>query len=410
MQIPIGQWLDNASDYLSTQISWFIKWYESNSGIKTRKFLAAVMKMFFIASVYYVIYLLCKFIYSLAPTPEDGYKAILAVCGIIAFIWALVRIIIVVGKLLQKFRIFKREKIDIPLRIWSRDAFANLKQTKLAIAYWESLKYLTRLSELVTNKFFIWTLHSILEPELDSHSQEEFFSVENLPEKLKEMYGETVGKRYANFGLALGMFWAMFLFFITVYISSWILNPVNSLFMYVSGLFGEVFQSIVNFIFTTFEMVFIFSVLGTSFVGVLIAINKRASLWWTPSVEPVIQEPQQQEYQELKEHLAHKMDELVTATEQVNSIDKQLIQRKQALEKLRQLEPELAGQVGILVNMVLEEGNAKTEISERKKAKTDLLKDIVIGALFFFLGLIITSDVIKSFLDKIMTILKSLGS
>ena len=402
MHIPIGQWLENVTDYFSAQISLFAKWHESESGIKARKWSVYSTKIIFIASVYYVIFMFCKFVFSVAPTPKDGSKFILAVCGIVAFIWAWGKINILGKKLLKKIRAAKREKIDIPFRLWYRDTIAYIKQTKIVTSYREMLKSLTKINELIANKLFIWTFHSILEPELNWHSQKDFFSVGELPSELKELHGEKVGKRYVNFGFLVALIWAMITFFIALLLSM----PINKLILFVVGLFGEIAQGIASEIINFFILLFTFSVMGTSFWGSLIAFNKRTALWWTP---PTItqQEPQQEAYQELKEHLSHKMDELSTATEQVDSVDKQLIQRKQALAELREIEPELAGHVGVLVNMVVEEINAKAEISERRRAKTDLLKEIIIGAIFFVLGLLITSDVIKSLFDKIVTIVKS---
>ncbi len=414
MLIKINQWLDNVADYLSTRMSLFVSWYGSKSGIKTRAFLVFGLKILFIACIYYLIFQFREFVYFVAPTSDDGHKFILAVSGIIAFIWAWVRISIAGRKLLKRFRAIKREKVDIPLRLWSYDAVSYIKQTKIAIAYWESLKYLALLNESITNKFFIWTLRSVLEPELELHNQKDFFSIENLPEDFKALHGEKVGKRYVDFGLPLGLLWMLVLFFVPFFAVLWILGVINSLLMFVAGLFGEVFQSIMGNLATLLlvflVIVLMFSSLGTSFVGVFTALKKRRELWWVPPLSPATPEPQQQEYQELKEHLSRKMDELIIKTEQVNNVDEQLHQRTQAMAKLGKLDPELTGQIGILVNMVLEEEHTKAEISERKRARLDLYKDIIIGTGFFILGIFITSDEVKLFLAKIIVILKSLGT
>jgi hypothetical protein len=402
MSKKTDQWLENASDYLSTRISLFTSWYGSESGIQARILLALGLKIIFIACIYYAIYRFLRFVYSVAPTPEDGHEFILAVCGIVAFIWAWIRIAIVGQKLLKRFRVLKREKIDIPLKLWSRDAVTYIKQTRAAIAYWDLLKRLTNFHELIASKLFIWTFHSLLEPELGSHSQAEFFSVGVIPDELKERHSEKVVSRYRNLAQPIAALW----FLITLYLTLWILSPIIGLILRATGLFGEVFSGIFFLLIFFFA---IFPVVGTSFVGTLIAFGKRVELWWLP---PVLshQEPQQQEYQELKEHLALKMDELMVATEKVNNANEQLHQKTQALAKLRELDPELAGQVGILVNMVLEEEHAKADIAERKKAKIDLFKDIIIGTVFFVLGLLITSDLVKSLIAKITVIMKNFGT
>ncbi len=383
--------------------------YGSKSGIKTRAFLAFGLKILFISCIYYLIYLFREFVYSVAPTPDDGHKFILAVCGIIAFIWAWVRITIAGRKLLKKFRAIKREKVDIPLRLWSYDAVAYIKQTKIAVAYWEVLKYLTHLNELITNKFFIWTLRSVLEPELKLHDQKDFFSIEHLPEEFKALHGEKVGKRYVDFGLPLALLWAMVLFFVPFFVVTWILGVINSLIMFVAGLFGEVFQSIMGNL-VTLLLVFlfillIFSILGTSFVGVFTALKKRTQLWWIPPISPATPEPQQQEYQELKEHLSHKMDELIETTKKVNRANEVLHQRKRASAILKQLNTEQAGSVGIYVDWALEEDREIGKILERNKERKELIINIVIaasfGTFFFVLGLLVNSDVIKSLLAKI---------
>jgi hypothetical protein len=368
------------------------------------------LKICFILLVYYYTYRFIRFVYSVATTPTDAIKFILGFSGVILIIWAFVRVSIIGRKLLKRLRSEKRERIDIPLKRWLNQTAVNVKQTKIAIAYWTILKYLAGWSGSVTLKFILWPLHSLFEPELETNSIEEFLSAKKLSDNLKSQYGEQVHKRYANWGLFLSAIWSFVSFTILLPVMSWVLSPLMRLVTFMADYWGQLITGILSFIIILFVMTLIFSLYGSFLVGALKTFGKRMDLWWDDSsLSLTPQEPQQQEYQELKEHLTRMMNELMDATERKNKVNEQIRQRERAFARIKLLEPELAGSVGVFVDMVLKEEHSKTEVAERQREKRGCWRDLAIafssGFFFLIFGFLLQSDFARSLCAKLLMLM-----
>ena len=402
----IVQFLGEIPNRLSEKISQLVSWSNSAKGVKTLNRAYIILRICFVLLIYFYIYRFVSFVYSVAPTPNDASKFLLGLSGVVAFIWAFVRIIIIGKKLLIRFRFVKREKIDIPIRLWLKRMIINLKQTKAVIASWELLKRLARWSETITLKFILWPTHSLFEPEINVNSIEEFLSASKISESMKLRYGEQVFRRYVNWGFPISVLLSFISFFILLPVMSWIIKPLLNLVTFMADYWGQLITDILFFIIVLFEMILILSFWGSFFIGALMTFGKRMNLWRNKSLSSLTpQEPQQQEYQELKEHVARKMNELMNVTERVNEANEQERQQKQAFAKIRSLDSEQAGSVGVFVDMRLAEERAKTEVVERRKEQRGRWFDVGIGFFFLMLGLFIQSDFAQSWYSKLLVLI-----